>query len=402
MKPRVVPLVALLGGLVAVAFASIGIYTPSMPAIEVFFSASTAQVQLTFSAYIIAFAVGQLLYGPLSDRYGRKPALLLGLVIYVLGSALCLAAPNIETLVVGRGVQAFGACAGPVVVRAILRDLFSRDEGARLFSFAGLAMGAAPAFAPVIGGYLQVTFGWQSIFVLLTVVGGLMLFLIAAFLKESNRSLERSRPFLSGFVSDYPRMVRSIPFLGYTLNIGAAMSALFVYISSVPFVLINMLGVPPDLFGWFVIIPTAFNLLGSAVASQLTVRLGGDRMVFLGTGFVTAGGAVLLAAALRFEPGVAAVVGPMCMLTFGLSLLFPNSAQGAVSLFANRAGAASSLNGFLQMFLVAVATLVVGLLANGTQLPMVYGVVVCAVLSALSLLLIIPHVRRQGRRPSAA
>ena len=208
-------------------------------------------------------------------------------------------------------------------------------------------MGAAPAFAPVIGGYLQVTFGWQSIFVLLTVAGGLMLFLIAAFLKESNQSLERSRPLLSGFVSDYPRIMRSLPFLGYTLNIGAAMSAMFVYISGVPFVLINMLGVPPDLFGWFVIIPTMFNLLGAAVASQLTLRLGGDRMVVVGTGFVTAGGAILLAAALNLEPSVAAVVGPMCLISFGLSMLFPSSAQGAVTLFADRAGAASSLNGFL-------------------------------------------------------
>ena len=302
----------------------------------------------------------------------------------------------------GRGVQAFGACAGPVVMRAILRDLFSRDEGARLFSIVGLAMGAAPAFAPVIGGYLQVTFGWQSIFVLLTVAGGLMLFLIAAFLKESNQSLERSRPLLSGFVSDYPRIMRSLPFLGYTLNIGAAMSAMFVYISGVPFVLINMLGVPPDLFGWFVIIPTMFNLLGAAVASQLTLRLGGDRMVVVGTGFVTAGGAILLAAALNLEPSVAAVVGPMCLISFGLSMLFPSSAQGAVTLFADRAGAASSLNGFLQMFLVAVATLVVGLLGDGTQFPMVYGVAISGVLSAVSLLLIVPHVRQQAARGRAA
>ena len=192
MKPRVVPLVALMAGLVAVAFVSIGIYTPSMPAIETYIAASSAEVQLTFSAYIIACAVGQLLYGPVSDRFGRKPALYLGLVIYILGCGVCLAAPNIETLILGRGVQAFGGCAGPVVIRAILRDLFSRDEGARLFSFIGLAMGLAPAFAPVSCGLLQVTFGWQSIFVLLTVAGGVMLVLIILFLQESNRSPVRS------------------------------------------------------------------------------------------------------------------------------------------------------------------------------------------------------------------
>jgi DHA1 family bicyclomycin/chloramphenicol resistance-like MFS transporter len=393
MKPRVVPLVALMAGLVAVAFVSIGIYTPSMPAIEMYFAASSAEVQLTFSAYIIAFAVGQLLYGPVSDRFGRKPALYLGLVIYILGSVVCLAAPNIETLILGRGVQAFGGCAGPVVIRAILRDLFSRDEGARLFSFIGLAMGLAPAFAPVIGGLLQVTFGWQSIFVLLTVAGGVMLVLVILFLQESNRSPVRSAPLLAGFVSDYPRIIRSIPFIGYTLNIGAAMAALFVYIAGAPFVLINMLGVPPDRFGWFVVIPTVFNLLGAAVASQLTLRLGGDRMVYLGTGFVTAGGAILLFSAYVFEPSVAAIVGPMCFASFGLSLLFPSSAQGAVSLFPDRAGAASSLNGFLQMLIVAAATIVVGLMGTGTQFPMVYGVAASAVLCALSLVLIVPFAR---------
>jgi DHA1 family bicyclomycin/chloramphenicol resistance-like MFS transporter len=394
MKPRVVPLVALMAGLVAVAFVSIGIYTPSMPAIETYFDVSPAEVQITFSAYIIAFAAGQLLYGPVSDRYGRKPALYLGLVIYTLGSALCLVAPNIETLILGRGVQAFGGCAGPVVIRAILRDLFSRDEGARLFSFIGLAMGLAPAFAPVIGGLLQVTFGWQSIFVLLTVAGGVMFVLVVLFLPESNRNPIRSAPLLAGFVSDYPRIMRSIPFIGYTINIGAGMSALFVYIAGAPFVLITMLGVPPDRFGWIVIIPTLFNLLGAAVASQLTLRLGGDRMIYLGTGFIAVAGTVLLSAAFLFQPSVAAIVGPICFGSFGLSLLFPSSAQGAVSLFPERAGAASSLNGFLQMLIVAAATIAVGLMGDGSQFPLVYGVAASALLCVLSLFLIVPFVRR--------
>ena len=393
-KVRAVPaniglLVVWMLGLMAVGFSTLSIYTPSMPAIAAYFDASSAQVQMTISVYMFAFAIAQLVYGPLADRRGRRPALFLGLMVFIAGSAICFLASSIEVLTVGRAVQAFGACSGPVVSRAVLRDSFSRDRAAQIMAYVGMAIVVAPAFAPVLGGYLQVAFGWQSIFVFLSALGALMLFVTWTGLEETNStpaSAIRSR--LRDMFAAYPAMLRSRRFIAFTLQNGFGAGAIFTYMAGAPFVLIEMLGVRPDLYGWFVLFPSLFNFLGSFVASRFTVRLGGDRMVVLGSIVICAGGLSMLGLALAGITGVVAIVGPAALILFGLANTWPSSSQGAINAFPERAGTASSLNGFLMMSTAAAATLVAGMLRDGTQLPMTYVVAGCSVAAFLSLALV--------------
>ncbi len=388
MQERVPLLIFLMVCLMTVAYSTIGIYTPAMPAIAAHFGATPGEVQLTFSTYLIAFSFGQLVYGPLSDRYGRRPAIIVGLVIYVAGSAMSALSTSIEMLIVARAIQAFGGCAGPVLARAIMRDLFDRDEGARMMAFVAMVMGVAPAFAPVFGGYLYVAFGWESIFWVLTGVGALVLVLFVVLLKEthagSNRTVGGS---VLTMVMVYPRLMRSRLFVGHTMTAGFAMATIFVYIASAPFVLIELLGIPPDLYGWYTLIPTFFNLGGAFFATRFTVRLGGEKMMLMGSLLVLTGALLLLLLALIGYLTVFALVGPMAVVAFGLAIVFPSAAQSAVSVAPRQAGAASSLNGFMTMLIASVAVVSVGLLPPGTQMPMASVVAAMGILTMVALVL---------------
>ncbi len=386
MQERVPLLIFLMVCLMTVAYSTIGIYTPAMPAIAAHFNATPGQVQLTFSAYLISFSFGQLLYGPLSDRYGRRPAIFVGLAIYVAGSAMSALSVSVEMLIAARAVQALGGCAGPVLSRAIMRDLFDRDQGARLLSWVTMVMGAAPAFAPVFGGYLQVAYGWESIFWVLSAMGAIVFVLFFFLMGES---LPRSNRVVGGFVgmiAVYPRLMRSRAFIAYTLNAGFAMGCVFVYASSAPFVLIELLGVPPDRYGWYTLIPTFFNLIGAYLSARLTVRLGGSRMMWIGSSLVLTGSGAILLFALAGYLSIAVIMGPMSVVLFGLAMLFPSAAQGAVSVAPRQAGAASSLNGFLIMAIASLAVVFVGLLPPGTQFPMVAMIGGLGLASLLSIL----------------
>jgi len=389
MKDRIGLLVALIVGLMAVAYASAGIYSPSMPAIAQSLGASVGEVQITFSGYVAAFAVGQLIYGPLSDRWGRRLPLLIGLSIYILGSAACALATDVTTLTLARIVQAIGGCAGPTLARAMVRDLFPRDQAARVMSFVGMVMAIAPAFAPVAGGYLQVHFGWPSIFWALTLVGGLVLALNAYFLEETHVSpLRTTAGNLLQVWLAYPRLLRSVVFMGYSLNTGFSMASAFVYVAATPFVLIELVGVAPDIYGWYAAIPTLFNFVGASISARLMTRLGGDRVVVLGATITAVGGLSMLGLALAGALSVATVIGPMCLISTGGSVMFSSSTQGAISLFADRAGTASSLNGFLQMLTAALATTALGLIPQVDEMPMAYMVSGCACSSLLALTLV--------------
>ena len=393
------PLIGWLVGVLAVGYTTISIYVPSMPAIAGYFHTSAANVQLTLVVYMWAFAIAQLFYGPLSDRIGRVPALMIGFGVYILASIWASLASSIDMLILARGVQAFGACAGAVISRAILRDAFERDRGAQLMTYVGMAMIVAPTFAPVLGGYLQATFGWQSIFLFLTGLGVVMALWTWFGLKETNirRQVVRGSPMLD-MLRAFPAVMRSRAFVLLTLQAGFGASALFTYTAGVPFFLIEALGYAPDTAGLLMVIPITLNFVGSAVASRLTSRLGGDRMVLFGTGFVVLGTVLMLIFALLGERQAWAVLAPAALAYFGLANSFPSASQGALAPFVRRAGTASGVNGFITMVMAASAVFVAGLLQDDSALA-IAAVMTASSLAALACILahmLLPPSRFRG------
>jgi len=383
---RIPLLVAWLVGVLAVGYTTISIYVPSMPAIAGYFNASPSTVQLTLVVYMWAFAFAQLFYGPLSDRIGRVPAMMMGFGIYILASIWAALATSVDMLILARGVQAFGACAGPVISRAVLRDAFERERGAQLMTYVGMAMIVAPTFAPLIGGYLQATFGWQSIFVFLTLLGVVMAAWTWFGLAETNvhRQVMRGSPMLD-MLRAFPAVMRSRAFVLLTLQTGFGASALFTYTAGVPFFLIQTLGYEPDTAGMLMVIPIVFNFIGSAVAGRLTPRLGTDRMVLFGTVVLLIGTALLLVLALLRVTEAWAVLMPAALAYFGLANSFPNASQGAISPFARRAGTASGVNGFMTMVMAATAVFVAGQMQDGSALPMAAVMAFCSVAALASI-----------------
>lgn len=393
VRPRPLPhniglLIAWLVGVLAVGYTTISIYVPSMPAIAEYFDTSAGTVQLTLVVYMWAFAVAQLFYGPLSDRIGRVPAMMIGFGIYILASIWAALSTSVDMLIAARGVQAFGACAGAVVSRAVLRDSFDRERSAQLMTYVGMAMIVAPAFAPVAGGYLQANFGWQSIFLFLTLLGAGMAAWTWFGLEETNRhrTVRRGANPAYDMLRAFPVVLRSRVFALLTLQTGFGASALFTYTAGVPFFLIQGLGYAPDEAGLLMVAPIVFNFVGSVTASRLTPILGSDRMVLFGTGFVVAGAVLMLVLALLGERTAWAVLAPAALAYFGLAHSFPNASQGAIAPFARRAGTASGINGFVTMVMAAFAVFVAGQMQDGSAVPMALVMTVAAVAALGSII----------------
>lgn len=381
--PSAPPPTLLLVALTAVAPMSIDLCLPSLPEMTRVFGAQVSQVQLILSVFIGGFAVAQPIYGPLSDRFGRRPVLLGGMAVYLAASLFCLAAPSIEALILGRFLQALGGCAGPVLARAIVRDLYPRNHAARVLSTMASAMALGPAIAPFLGGNLQAWFGWRANFVVLVLLGAATLVAGWSLLAETNRHRDPRALDPATILDNYRRLLGDRLFLGYSLTLSFAFGGLFAFISGGAFVLIDVLGVTPRLFG-FSFVPAALGFMaGSFTGSRLTQRVGLERLVRLGVGLGLAGGLVLAGLALGGVQTVVAVMAPICVVFFSTGLVLPNGTAAALSPHPNIAGSASALVGCLQMATGAAAGWLVGHLHNGTTLAM--AGVICAMQLAAAM-----------------
>ena len=215
-----------------------------MPAMTEALATDGATMQLTLTAYLVGFAISQLVYGPLSDRYGRRPVLFAGLALYVVASAACALAGTIDELIAARLFQSMGACAGPVVGRTVVRDLYDGEKAAKVLGYVGFVLAVSPAFAPVLGAYLHGWFGWRANFIFVAVFGAAVGLLMWRKLQETHQPEAQHGLGLGRMAASYGTLVRSPSFLAYTLNLSLAFTALFVYISESPFVFIDMLGTP--------------------------------------------------------------------------------------------------------------------------------------------------------------
>ena len=375
-------LLVLLGLLQAIAPVSIDMYLPAMPQLEQVFHASASAVESTMVTFLMGFALGQLLYGPLTDRFGRKPPLYFSLGLFTIASAACAFSPTIETMSALRLFQAIGACGGSVMSRAIVRDIFPPSEMRRVFSMLILVLGVSPILAPLLGSYLLLWFGWRSAFLAQATVGGL-LFIGMHFRLRESMSQESRRPLqVSAIRSGYATLIRDRVFLGASFVCGFSSAGAFAYIASAPFVFMSLYKVRTENFGWLF----GSVAVGMVAASQVNGRLPHRIPLWK---VLRVANLVQLASAFLLITSVISGVGGLPVVFFGIfvyvaaqGFVFPNGSAIAMMRHGQIAGSASALLGTNQFLIAAVGTAFLGSLPN-PALTMALVILVCSVTSTI-------------------
>jgi DHA1 family bicyclomycin/chloramphenicol resistance-like MFS transporter len=383
LRPDTFALTALLGLLTAAAPISVDMYLPSLPEIGRSLGATVPQVQLTLSVFLFCFAFSQIVYGPISDHIGRRPVLIAALSLYVAASLGCALAGSIETLIVLRGVQAVGVAGAPVLARAIVRDLYEGARAGRELSLMGSIMALAPVLAPAAGGVLQSTIGWQANFVAHALFGTLALLAVLRLMPET---MPRAAGALSlgSVVRGYATFFRHRDYLIYTAIVAAGYGGLFAWISGSSFALQNIYGFSALLFGLIFAVTALGYLVGTLLAAKLVTRIGLERTIVYGAVALCAGGAIMTAAVALDLTNPLALAIPAGLYIVGLGLTMPQAMAGALTPFPARAGAASSLLGFVQQIVASTAGILAGHLLGTTALPLA---AIIATMGTLALLL---------------
>ncbi len=373
-------LIVLLAASSALGPAAMQILLPALPTIKDDFAVSNDVAQLTLSLSMLAIALGTLCYGPLSDKYGRKPVMLLGLSITFIGSLFCLLADTITLLIMGRFVQAFGGAVGLVLARAIVRDVYGASEAARVIATLVMVMVVVPMLSPALGGELMARFGWQSVFVVIAVGSGIMFALLQFSLPET---LQESVPFegIGSMLKTFLMLLSSSAFRGYAFCVAFVSVVFFSFISAAPEIMVSVLGRPATEYGYyFVMIPAGF-MAGNYVARHAGSSRDIDELINFGGAIALVGiGAALLLQLAGFHHPLALFV-PIAVAVFGNGITLPNAQAAAINEFPKLAGSASGLTGFLQMFLSAIAAQGVALIFNGTVYPLLILMGVASLLS---------------------
>jgi DHA1 family bicyclomycin/chloramphenicol resistance-like MFS transporter len=380
---RFLGIAIVLGLITAVGPFAIDMYLPALPSMGKSLSASTGAVQMSLMAYFVVIGICQLFYGPLSDIVGRKLPIYGGLIIFAVGSIGCALAPSIEALIGFRVVQAFGACAGMVIPRAIVRDLYTGHDATRLMSLLMLTVSISPILAPLTGSFVIGAFGWRGVFAVLTIAAVLALILAVTQLKETREDHHRADSTWRGAFSAYGLLLRDGEFIGLVLVGALGVASFFVYLGSASFVLINHYGLSPRLFSLCFALNAASFFGFSQLTGMLTQRFGLPPVVRIAAGGFALSMVVL---ALLFASGIDNLFALMAPLFIGygfLGLVIPTTAVLALEHHGAIAGTASALMGALQMIIGSAVMALAGLFANGMPQPMVYGVAACAVAAFL-------------------
>jgi DHA1 family bicyclomycin/chloramphenicol resistance-like MFS transporter len=370
LRPGTFALTVLLAALSAIGPLTTDMYLPSLPDIARLLGASTAQAQLTISSYLIGFAVGQIFYGPLADRHGRKPVLMGAMALYCAASLACALSTSIEMLVAARALQALGGSGGIVLARAIVRDLYSGARAGRELSLIGAVMALAPVLAPLVGGVLQTGFGWRSVFFTL-VGGGLLGAAIVWPLMPETLALRAAEPVSPATMFRSFRVVaRNGAYLAYLGLASTSFAGLFAWISGASFVLQYLYGLTPFQFGVAFAIGSVGYMVGTTLAARLVMRHGVDATLGVGAAAMAGGGLAMLLAVAFGLTSAASLVLPMALYLAGLGMVLPQSIAGAMTPFPERAGAASALLGFVQQSLAALCGAAVGALLGTSAWPL--------------------------------
>jgi len=389
-------MVLILGALSAFGPLAIDFYLPAFPAMAQAFATDEKHVQTTLAAYFLGLSLGQLAYGPVADRFGRRIPLLFGVALFTLASLACAYAPNLDTLIVARFVQALGGCAGMVLSRAIVSDKCDPVASAKVFSQLMLVMGLAPILAPMLGGVLVNVAGWQSIFLTLSLFSAACLVAVGLGLPESLPAHMPRQP-LSGALRQYLRLLADRVFVGHALTGGIAIAGMFAYIAGSPFVFIKLYGVPAEHYGWLFGTNAAGFILVAQINARLLAQRGPAFLLVRAVWLYLAAGLVLLGVAALRPAHLWPLLVPLFVCISSLGCIIPNASACAMSGQGARAGSASALMGCLQFSVAAGAAALVGLLHDGSAVPMTLVVSLCGALVVSVALL--TH-RLQARRPA--
>lgn len=380
-------LILTLGLLSATSSLSIDMYLPGFPAIADDLNTDISHVALSLTSYFIGISAGQLFFGPIIDRYGRKLPLMLGVSMYFLSSLGCTFVTSVEGLIVLRFFQALGGCAGMVINRAMVRDLFPASETAKIFSILMLIMGVSPIIAPTLGGFISAGLGWRYIFVTLTMIAAIQLITSARVLPESKGADKSASLYPKEVISRFFLVFKQPAFLTYTLTSGFGSAGLFAYIAGSPFVFMKLFGFSETQYGWIF----GANALGLILCSQI------NRVVLRK---YTSKKIVLHAGTIQFSSGLLLFIGTLTgnMNAFGtFALIFiylamqgfitPNATSLFMEPFEKNTGIASALSGSMLMVFAGLSSAAVSYLHNGTALPMTMVIAVCIGISFLSLII---------------
>jgi len=381
--------VVVLAALAAAGSFATNILLPSLPSMAKSLNVSTAAVSSTISVYLAVFALGQLVVGPLSDRYGRWKPVMFGLGIFVLGSIWCEFATDLPTMLAGRTIQALGACAASVLSRAIARDLLSGEELTKALAFIMVAMAAAPGFSPLIGGFLDATTGWRSEFLVVGLFGATVAFAYFRCVGETHRPDNNVSIQLTSILRGYWALLTDLRFVAPAGAIGLLMGALFAMFSVSPRVLIDGLGFSPIQLGLFFATTVVAVFASGMAGPRLAIRFGHARATIAGL-VIAVTGSVLLLGAHWAEHSLWTYLGPIMVFLTGFGMVNPLATATALQPFGDRAGLASALLGFLQMAGAAVGVVLTASISSAT---LAIGIVQAA-LTMLGLMLYLAGQRR--------
>ncbi|MFL1406918.1 multidrug effflux MFS transporter [Marinobacter sp. M1N3S26] len=389
----------LLAAAVALGPLATDMYLPALPSMGDALSAGPDQVQLTLSLYMAGFALAQLFCGPLADRFGRKPIMIGGFLLFFIASVGCALATNVETLMLCRFLQAIGGSAGPVLGRAAIRDIYTPREASRIMAILASIMALAPAVAPTLGGFLLAGFGWPSIFIALGGYALVMMVVVAFGIPEPMAPANRQSLKIRNLARNYRHIGTDPSFIGYTLTNAFAFSGLFAFLSGSSFVLIDFLGVAPEHYGLYFACVVAGYISGNLGAVRLGRRLVPDQILVRGLMTSVAGGVTMAGLAMTEVYNVWAVMIPQAVVMMGVGMTLPQTMAGALANFPTMAGSASALFGFGQMALAAGIGALVGQLYTGTSLVMASIIAACAVAALAAYLLLVQRYPAPGFEP---
>ncbi|TCJ16373.1 Bcr/CflA family multidrug efflux MFS transporter [Parasulfuritortus cantonensis] len=374
----------LLGALTAIGPLSIDMYLPGFPAMTADFAGQAGRPEYTLAGYFVGTAFGQLIYGPLSDRYGRKPPLYAGLALYTLASLAGALATGLGELTFWRLTQGLGGCAGMVVTRAVIRDRCGVRDSARAMSLLMLVMGVAPIVAPMLGGWVVASLGWRAIFCLLTGFGLACLLAIRLGLAESHDTRHAPPLGWRRLGEDFGALLGERAFMGYSLASGFAMAGFFAYISGSPHVFMELYHLSTEQYGWLFASNAVGFILASQINARLIRRLEPTRVLRRAQTALALLAGWLALLPLAGQPGLVAFAAPLTLAIASLGFIVPNATAAALATHGQRAGTASALMGALQFGLATLAGSLTGLAQGAEVAPLAWIIAACALAAWLT------------------